>query len=488
MNILDRYSYKNLKKKAHEANFDMKLSYLISLVVLVCVLVAVMSIMYRINIFLWILLELFAISMMPVIVYYYLYQRRENIRFNEVDIYVHQMAYSFLRSPKIITALKDATYVLDGNFRRLIDKAVNELETGQSENVYEAALQIIEKEYKCIQITSLHRFLINIEKRGGNYYNSLDVLIEDFDRWVKRIYSYQKSIRMIKRNTFIGILLSCILASVSVMISLILDNTSGISMNIADEALYQAASVIFVLANFIFFIFVQIKYSINWLNIARSEANVMKDYKLAFGGQSKSVKLFSAGVAASVITASLAVAASGNYVMVVVMFLVGIYLLAVPQLNKNSAKKRVKEDVYISFSEWLRDIVILLQDEPLQAAIVESYETCPPLLKKSLSEFIYNLEENPSDVRAYYQYMSEFEVLDISSTVKTLYSISESDTGDMERLVNTLIKRNYELVDKHEELNNADNISAMRMGEYIPMLFVSLKIAVDMLLVITNYL
>ena len=105
-----------------------------------------------------------------------------------------------------------------------------------------------------------------------------------------------------------------------------------------------------------------------------------------------------------------------------------------------------------------------------------------------MGRFIYELEESPADVRPYYNFLSEYEILDISSTVKMLYSISELDYESIDITMNTLIKRNYEMIDKHEEVKNQNSISMMQFAEYIPMIFVSLKISADMLLVITNYL
>ena len=68
--------------------------------------------------------------------------------------------------------------------------------------------------------------------------------------------------------------------------------------------------------------------------------------------------------------------------------------------------------------------MIHLQDEPLQAAVRETYKDCPVVMKESLGRFIYELEETPSSVKPYYEFMSEFGILDISSTVRMLYSVS----------------------------------------------------------------
>ena len=97
------------------------------------------------------------------------------------------MAYSFQRYPKINVALEDTAKVLNKSMRKVVNSALDVLNNSTSDNVYKEALEIIEKEYNCQRINTLHRFLISIEERGGSYYNSLNVLIDDFDRWVKRI-------------------------------------------------------------------------------------------------------------------------------------------------------------------------------------------------------------------------------------------------------------------------------------------------------------
>ena len=84
--------------------------------------------------------------------------------------------------------------------------------------------------------------------------------------------------------------------------------------------------------------------------------------------------------------------------------------------------------------------------------------------------------------------MSRFGILDISSMVRTLYSLSELSIESADDAINSLIKRNYELMDKHEADKNKDTISTMKFAEYIPTVFVSFKIAIDMMLVVSNYL
>lgn len=82
----------------------------------------------------------------------------------DVDIYLHQMAYSFMRNPKIYTALEDTGKIAGGTLGRVIEQAMDELEYGMGEDVYANALYIIEKEYNCSRIRTLHKFIIGIER------------------------------------------------------------------------------------------------------------------------------------------------------------------------------------------------------------------------------------------------------------------------------------------------------------------------------------
>ena len=62
--------------------------------------------------------------------------------------------------------------------------------------------------------------------------------------------------------------------------------------------------------------------------------------------------------------------------------------------------------------------------------------------------------------------MSEFGVLDISSTVRMLYSVSELDVDEADEMMNTIIKRNYEIIDKYEENKNQNPSQNNSLNEF----------------------
>lgn len=74
---------------------------------------------YKMNIICFAISEIAVIIFMPAIIFYYYLQKQEDKRFNDVDVYIHQMAYSFQRNPKVNVALEDTSQILTGKAKRL---------------------------------------------------------------------------------------------------------------------------------------------------------------------------------------------------------------------------------------------------------------------------------------------------------------------------------------------------------------------------------
>ncbi len=482
------YSYKRIRSLIDQYGYLYSAKKFIMMYIAATVFITMVTCIYGINIiFLPFILGTLLVAF-PILLntHYSLLHRLE--QFSDVDIYIHQMAYSFKRQPKIIVALEDTKKVVSSKMAAEIDRALKMLEYAQSERVYEEAFKEIEKKYFCSRIITLHKFLVNIEMKGGGYSNSLDILILDFDRWVKQVYKHQIDIKRIRNNSIIGMALSFILASVSVIVNIVLSGSSQVNIDITKEVLYQVASVLFIILCILYFVYIQMKCNRDWLQRDSSPENIQKDYNMAFNTDIKKILLKSVPLYILI------------GIMCIVFFMLRLQIFAVlglavlaifimaPAMNKKSAYKRVRRELYYAFSDWLRDVALNLSEEPLQVAIEDTYDNCGYLIKQSLEKFIYSIEDNPSDVRPYYDFLSEYNIADISSTVKTLYSLSNQDAECADSTINVLIERNYSVMGRYEQLKNRDVISVMKFAEYIPTLFVSFKVAVDMILVIINYL
>lgn len=100
-------------------------------------------------------------------------------------------------------------------------------------------MKIVEEEYDCSRIRTLHKFLVSVEEKGGRYTGAMEVLLEDFDRWVNNVYKYQSEIRKIKRDITIGIMISMVLAMLTTVMCSTLNMFSKEPLSITDTLAYQ---------------------------------------------------------------------------------------------------------------------------------------------------------------------------------------------------------------------------------------------------------
>ena len=117
-------------------------------------------------------------------------------------------------------------------------------------------------------------------------------------------------------------------------------------------------------------------------------------------------------------------------------------------LGKRTAKKHLQEHIKACFPEWLMQLSLLMQSENVQVAIFKSYDNAPAILKPALKEMIGALRIDPNDKRAYMNFLSEFTLPEVRSTMKMLYSISEGKGGEARGQISEIIKRNQEMSDK----------------------------------------
>lgn len=508
-------SFKNLTREINGYGFSYSLKkYLITIFITFGSIVALGFVFKLWPVFI-VMIAVMALLCVPFIIraqFRFLYKQKQ---FSDIDVYLHQMIASFQKSSKIITALEDTYSIADGELKIVVGKALEILNAGVSATVYEDAFFVIEKAYPCERICSLHKFLLSVEKNGGNFKTSLNVLLSDIDRYVKRVYKHQEDIKLFKRDMGIGLVLAVCMGTATVLISSVFGGNSSlkISMDIKGNIVYQIASFIFFACCICYFLYVQLHYKCEWVTYNRTDKQILKDYRIVFGNENSRIRMLSIPFIVTFIVAAVIlflskdlvcniVAAAllltkaqvkqqvylGCNIIAAVLVVFAVWCVFIPGLDKKGARKRITEDLYNAFSEWLRDVSINLQAEPLQVAIRDTYDTCPVIMKPSLEIFIQQITEDPTDVEPYYLFLKEFNIMDIQATVRMLYSFTEIKGSEVDETINTLIERNYSILDKHDELNEKTKASMRGFAYYIPMLFAVGKLSVDMLLMISTFL
>ena len=139
---------------------------------------------------------------------------------------------------------------------------------------------------------------------------------------------------------------------------------------------------------------------------------------------------------------------------------------------------------YHNFIQWSHLVLVHTLEEFFSAEVKLEFNPIAQFKRNGICD----IENNPSDVMPYYGFLGEFGVIDIQAAVRMLYSIGELEQDSMSATINAIVRRNYELSDKAELTRYMDSTSMMRFSEYVPTFFVALKMAVDMMLVVTMYL
>lgn len=365
-------------------------------------------------------------------------------KFKDVVLYMEQMIYSFKKQPKIRLALSDAQKVSSPEMKEIIEEAIVNIDSAMTENIYVESLKIIQEEYDCKRLRSLHEFIIKIEENGGAYENYINMMLEDIKEWSDRTLLFIKDVTRVKRNVLISIFSTLI--TCGLMTYLIPKEYQYTS-----QIVYQICSAIMIVAMLISYLFITKKLNIDWIKEAPSlpDSMVVKYYMLVERGYDNESNL--------------------NFF---------------DRLSYKKVKRRLENEISKVFPDWIRDVAINLQNDTVQSAIERTYENAPIIIKRPIRKLLIDFEKFPIGIEPYDNLLKEFDLPDIKSSMKMFYSINELGKDESDQQIGSIIDRNNKLTRRAEEMKNKDKLGIAGMFCGIPMLLGVIKIMVDMILMI----
>lgn len=358
----------------------------------------------------------------------YLYEQN---RFQSLLGYMEQMMYSFQKHPKIITALEETEELTKGAMEEKVHIIRQVLETSKDVS-YEGAFSILEKEYPCDRLKTVHDFFIKVEQIGGNYQPALAVLLEDTKLWTERTYLFQKERGQMKRKIVLS--MACVLGLCSVLFQMMSGNEE-LAKSVDMPAYQMGTTVIFLLFIFLF-LFSQKVLTGSWLKKPEKtdEEQIKKDW---------------------------------------------MHVKEDPVEFKR-ARRRLEREVEKQFPVWLRGVILSIQTENVYRAITESIDTAPFVLKGELEQLAAEIKEDPVSMRPYDHFLKELQIPEIHSVAKMLYAYTNTGSNEAKDQLNALMKRNMKLTDRAERMENEDEIAKYSMIFYLPMFLGTGKIMLDM--------
>lgn len=440
--------------------------------------ILVISILYQLQIIYILCILIFSLVMSPFIIlntYRGLYEQK---RFLDVSNYLEQLLYSFRKIPKILSSLEDALIVFpEGQMHDAIMQTMDHIQNKtmeQGENIYENAFVEMEGFYNCRRMKQVHDFLVKVESFGGDFTSAIDILLEDRRLWVERVYELEKERKHLKTKITISLVLSFLICGLT-MVMLPKD------FQTLDNMVCQVATTALMVSNLLIWYMGQKRLSADWLDdLKENKEEIKRYYDLVTNSQVPKKKGLLLGKA----VVCFFICAVGVFFGSVPVMLIGggaiVFTLMQPGMMQRIAKKKILREVDKAFPVWIMELSLFLQTDNPQVALTKSVAHAPYVLKADLEKMIDGIQKNPANIAPYLNFMSQFDLPDVQSALRMLYSMSESGTSEFSKQILFLIERNNRLLDKAERMANEDKISGTSMLVLVPMVTGSIKMMVDL--------
>ena len=375
-----------------------------------------------------------------------LQNRYHQKRFSDLNIYMEQFLYSFQKSGKVLSTLEDLLTIFEeGEMRETILAAREHiLHTYDEQNVEENALAMIETAYPYDGLRTIHHFALTSETLGGNYQDSTLLLLESRRMFADRVYALQQEQKVKRREIFLSILTSLFLCSMVFFLS------SRIGVDIASNPLAQLITTVVLISDLFIFYRADKKLTVGFVESDHTddEEYIRQYYRLSEYDDKK----------------------------------------LLDRIGRRIALKSVTRELEKQFPNWLMEVSLLLQTENVPVAVQKSYEMAPRIMQPALAKFILDLKEKPESMEPYMNFLEEFGMPEVASSMKMLYSISSGTGGDARLQIADIIRRNQLLYDKAQKLANEDSLAGMQAMFLAPQLTGGLKLVIDMILLLVLYL
>lgn len=409
-------------------------------------------------------------------VYHAMYEQK---RFMDSNDYMDQMMSSFKKRPNILYCLQETIQTFSkGRMHDKLQEAINIIYKNENSNIYKEAFDVIEAEYGCRRMRTIHTFMRQVEEHGGTFDHTLDILLNDRRLWMERTYEIQAQKKLKKTSIFVSVI-ACF--GMCIWISYMLPE----KMRTMDMMGAQIINTVIVVVNIVIAAISQIMLSGTWFEEPKQypEEVVLKTYNRALHPDWK--KLRKDMLIKELV---LAVLLFGSYWVLhhmqlcVLILITMIFMIGEPNRRVKKAKKAIINECSAQFPIWVMELVLLLQSNNVYVAIERSLANAPAVVKPSIERFLQEANERPDDVNVYLNFLGEFDLPDVRSTMRQFYATDINGTGNSENQINEIINRNNVLLDKSERQRSKDVIALVGGIAYLPFLTMSIKVLADMVM------
>lgn len=477
------FSFKAISSEIHGYGYNYSMADYFKSMLIAFVIMIGAGILLRLNVTAILCLCLGCLVLVPnlaIVQFKYVYEQK---RFSDAVSYMENMIYEFKKRPKILMALQATLEVADADLKKRIQTAIDYIHNGQfKENLYREALESIEERYDCERMTSLHKFMIKVEEQGGEYQESINVLLDDIKLWTQRVYEMQTERKGLKGKMTLVIVLALI-------IFMALTYMVPADFSIVTTMPYQIVTTCAIIALMIFYTLAQVFLTGDWLATDRvSESQTLKDYRMALVGDVKKMRRKMLPLVIVMLAAAIYGLYLRNTILIAAGFGGALVLWTQPKQKMKAIQRRSLREINKQFPTWLRDLALTLQKENVQVAINNSLPEAPVSLVVPLTKLVKDLDQDPTTIKPYNNFLKAFDLPDISSAMKMLYAMNEAGRDEAVKQINTLVERNNKLLEKAERLRNEDVVALSGFMVAIPMVIIFVKTVIDLGLILMSFM
>lgn len=142
------------------------------------------------------------------------------------------------------------------------------------------------------------------------------------------------------------------------------------------------------------------------------------------------------------------------------------------QLFRKSKSMTEKKELEAAFPKWLFDLMLLMQRESVESAILHSIPSAPPVLQPELTKLSQQILEHPGEISVFTSFLGEYQLPQVEFNMRKLYALSIG-ADQKEESVSFLIESNMDSLMQAEEKNYELRSGISTLFQFLPLLVVT---------------
>lgn len=480
--FFEKYSFKTLQTEIQSYGYNFSIKQFAQQAIIYFSFVIVAAVLSKLNVQYIVFLGIITALALPFMIssqFDQLYQMR---RFQMVNSYLQNVIPIFENKPVIMYAWREVSELVDGEMKECILEAMSYVENNTEDvNVYDSAFKIIEEVFPNSRIHSVHQMMLTIANQNSKtYHDSVKNMYYDVTSWISRTYSFQKELKNRKNKL---IVLCLITMAMNFLIIYVFGSHQEMA-GFTDMPLYQISTFVFLAGLLLMICMIYIKLNGKWLindKTEKTDQAFEKSWRYLISDKPKKPTVPQMIVAAIVAAGGFYVFTSTRNNAVLLLTLGTAFMLLYNNKRLyNLHKRRTTKAIEIEFPVWLRDVALNLSHLRVINAIENSKKTTSVIMNYYIDQFLKEVQEDPTSIKPYNQFLDEFDLPDVKSSMRILFTLQELNQEQLQEQTNSLIVRNQTMLAKSEAIKNEDSIGSIEALGFVPLVMFVFQMLVSM--------